>query len=134
MGTIGRMFIDAFNRRDVEGMVELSSPDVVFCPTLLVGARREYHGHSGLRRWCADLAAADASHQVRVREVRELAELRFVVLTEVLLDGELVSPSAMIADLDDRRLIAQARSYLSDEQTLIHLGLVSPDSAVRSCS
>lgn len=128
------MFIDAFNRRDADGVIELSAPDVAFYPTALVGRLREYHGHEGLREWMAELADAQARHRVRVREVRRLGERRFVVLTEVLLDCELVSPSAMIAELDERGLIAQARSYLSDEQTLIHLGLVQSEPVVRSHS
>lgn len=132
METIGRMFIDAFNRRDAQGLVELSAPDVLFYPTVLVGARRGYHGHDGLRRWVRDLARAGAGHRVRVRAVRELGEQRFVVLSEVLLDGEPVSPSAMIADLNEQGLITQARSYLSDEQTLARLGLVSCEQAVGS--
>jgi len=127
------MFIDAFNRRDVDGLIELSAPEVAFYPTALVGALREYHGHEGLREWVADLAEVEAGHQVRVREVRRLDGRRFVVLSEVLLDGELVSSSAMIAELDEQGLIAQARSYLSDEQTLIHLGLLPSEAIARSC-
>lgn len=131
MEALGHRFIDAFNRRDVDGMIELSDPDIAFYPTVLVGARREYRGHDGLRRWVSELESAGANHLVRVRELRELDERRFVLLSEVLLGDELVSPSAMLAHLSERGLIVEARSYLSDEQTLVHLGLVPESFSAR---
>lgn len=55
MDEIGRDFTDAFNRRDADGLVALADPAIEFCPTELVGSRRAYHGHEGLRQWVADL-------------------------------------------------------------------------------
>jgi SnoaL-like domain len=52
---IGRQFVDAFNRRVVEDMVALCHPEVEFHPTALVGERRRYDGHEGLRRWFSEL-------------------------------------------------------------------------------
>jgi hypothetical protein len=43
----------------------------------------------------------------------------------VLLEGELLSPSAMIAKLEDG-LIVNAKAYLSDESTLIRVGVLPP--------
>src|SRR5215207_3387831 len=111
---LARRFIDGFNRRDAEALVALSHPRIEFLPTILVGQRAVYHGHEGLRRWVEDLNASGAAHEVRVRNVRVLAPDRFAVLTEVLLDGELLSPSAMLASLEDG-LIVRAKAYLSDE-------------------
>jgi len=85
---LGRRFIEGFNRRDADALVALVHPELEFLPTVLVGQRAVYHGHDGLRRWVADLVASDAAHKVRVREVRELGPDRFVVLTEVLIGGE----------------------------------------------
>jgi hypothetical protein len=63
-------------------------------------------------------------HQARVREVRAFDESRFAVISEVLLEGEPVTPSAMVARLSDAGTIIDARAYLSDEQLLERLGLV----------
>jgi hypothetical protein len=63
--------------------------------------------------------------KVRVRAVRRLSSERFAMLTEVLVEGEVTSPSAMIAALRDG-LIAHAKAYLSDEQTLIRVGVLPP--------
>jgi hypothetical protein len=129
MQAIGQRFIDAFNRRDADALVALADPEIEFHPTSLVGARRTYHGHEGLRSWMAQLCASQAEHQVRVREVRALDESRFVILTEVLLDGELISPSAMLARLDGEGRIVEAQAYLTDEQLLRQVGVVPDQSA-----
>jgi hypothetical protein len=127
MEAIAGQFIDAFNRRDVDALLALCDRDIEFHPTVLVGARRIYRGHAGMRRWVADLQKAQIQHQVRVRRVRALGERRFMVLSEVLLDGERVTPSALLAQLTADGLIAQAHAYLSDEQTLGQVGLMTPD-------
>jgi hypothetical protein len=122
---LARRFIDGFNRRDADALVALSHPRIEFLPTILVGQRAVYHGHEGLRRWVEDLNASGAAHEVRVRKVRVLAPDRFAVLTEVLLDDELLSPSAMVASLEDG-LIVRAKAYLSDERTLVRVGVLPP--------
>jgi hypothetical protein len=132
MQSIGHRFIDAFNRRDAEGLVELCDPQVDFRPTALVGDRLVYRGHDGLRRWVSELDQALVQHQVRVREVREIDPDRLLVVSEVRVDGELLSPSAMVATIDEDGMIVQARAYLSDEQLLIDLGLVGNPAVDRS--
>lgn len=122
--TIGHCFVDAFNRRDADALVALADPEIEFSPTSLVGARHTYHGHDGLRRWVRELKQALIEHQVRVREVRVLDDIRFVVLSEVLLEGDTVSPSAMLARVSADGLIVEAHAYLTDEQLLVKLGLV----------
>lgn len=122
---LGRRFIEGFNRRDADALVALVHPELEFLPTVLVGARAVYRGHEGLRRWVADLVASDAAHKVRVRKVREIAPDRFVVLTEVLIEDEVTAPSAMLATTRDG-LIVTAKAYLSDEQTLIRVGVLPP--------
>ena len=122
---LARRFIDGFNRRDGDALVELSHPRIEFLPTILVGQRAVYHGHDGLRRWVEDLRSSNAAHEVRLRSVLVLSADRFVALCEVLLDGELLSPSAMLASLEDG-LIVWAKAYLSDERTLVRVGVLPP--------
>jgi SnoaL-like domain len=123
---LGRAFIDAFNRRDAEGLVALCHPEIEFLPTVLVGERAVYEGHDGMRRWVAALLAGGAAHEVRVLKVRDLGAGRFAVLTETCIDGDVISPSAMVAELR-HGLIVHARAYLSDEQTLIRVGVLPPE-------
>jgi ketosteroid isomerase-like protein len=120
---IGEEFIGAFNLRDAAGLLALAHEDIEFHPTMLVGSKRVYKGHDGLRSWLADLLDSDAKHQVRVREIRALDDERLIVLSEVLLDGETISPSAMIATVREGKIV-NARAYLSDEATLAELDLL----------
>lgn len=126
--TVARQFVDAFNRRDVEGMVALSDPEIAFHPSALVGERRHYHGHEGLGRWVADLDSAQFGYRVEVKEVRA-TERGFLALSEIMLANELVSPAAMLARLNDDGLIVEARSFLTDEETLKQVGWV-PDGPI----
>ena len=123
---IGLRFIEAFNRRDAEALVALADPRIEFHPTSLAGAERVYRGHDGIRRWVRDLGRSEIQHQVRVREVRELEENRVFVISEVLIDGEVISPSAMLARLTEEGKMIEARAYLTDEQMLKKIGRV-PD-------
>lgn len=61
-----------------------------------------------------------------MHEVRTLDESRFLLLSEVVLDGEPISSSAMLAHVDERGAIVKAHAYLTDEQMLAQLGAI-PD-------
>lgn len=128
---IARRFVDAFNQRDADGLVALSDPAIEFHPTSLVGKRQRYDGHEGLRRWVAELEASRLKHKVRVREVRP-REDGFVLLSEVLLDGKLITPSAMVARLSDQHVIVEARAFLTDAELLTHLGVMPDDFSSRA--
>lgn len=124
---IARRFVDAFNRRDAEGLVALSDPAIEFHPTALVGKRRRYDGHDGLRRWVAELGRSGIEHQARVREVRPRQD-GFVLLSEVLLDGTVITPGAMVAHLNERHAIVEARAFLTDAELLAYIGVIPDDS------
>lgn len=122
MSRIAYRFIDAFNRRDADDLVVLVDPEFEWRPSLLVGRRRTYHGHDGLRRWLEDLAGATVHHQARVREVEVLDDERFLVHSEVLVDGVVMTPSSMIAKVGGDGKLTEARAYLSDEPMLRRTG------------
>jgi len=115
MQALTGQFVDAFNSRDADGVVELSDPEITFYPTVLVGAIREYRGHDGMRRWLRDLAKINSKHQLRLREVRVLDDKHFIVRSDVLVDGKVVGDSAMMARLTPAGKIAEAHTYLLDD-------------------
>jgi phage terminase large subunit-like protein len=124
MGTLAQKFVDAFNRRDANDLVALVHPAFEWRPSVLVGGRRSYHGHAGLRQWVADLGRAAIHHQARVREVEALDETRFLIISEVLVDGESMTPSAMLGRLGEDGKLVEARAYLTDEPMLRRTGIV----------
>ena len=119
-------FVDAFNRRDADAFVALMDPEVAFHPTVLVGDRGVYGGHDGVRRWFAELNASTLGHRVRIRDLHVLDDGSFLLLTEVMLGEQVVTPSAMAARLSAAGLIVEAHAYLSDEQMLEHIGITLP--------
>jgi len=116
-------FVEAFNDRDADALVALAHPRIVFRPTTLVGQRRTYHGHEGLRRWVAEIDANGTDFQVHIREIRPLRPSGFLVLSKLRVGEELITDAAMIATVQQDKII-EAHAYLSDEQMLAHLGLV----------
>lgn len=70
--SLGRGFVDAFNGRDVQALVAVSHEQIALRPSTLVGSRRTYRGHDGLRQWIADLDTANVEFKVRAREIRPL--------------------------------------------------------------
>lgn len=118
-------FVEAFNDRDADELVALAHRRIVFRPTALVGRRRTYHGHVGLRRWVAELEAMPVEFRLHVREIRPQRPSGFLVLSTLHVGEDLITDSAMIAALHEGRII-EAHSYLSDEAMLVRLGLI-PD-------
>ena len=122
---LGRRFVDAANRRDVDALVALCHPELELLPTMIVSQRAVYHGHDGLRRWVADVVEAEVAYEARILRVREFGGDQFAVLAEVCLGDEVITRSALIARVRND-LIVRAKGYLSDEQTLIRVGVLPP--------
>jgi SnoaL-like domain len=122
--TIGLAFVDAFNRRDADDLVAVCDPAIEWQPTVLVGSRRVYTGHLGLRRWIEDLASSAVQHHLKVSAVRILDGGRFAVFSEVATGDDATTSAAMLARLGESGLIVEAHSYLTDEKLLGQLGLL----------
>jgi hypothetical protein len=123
---IARCFVDGFNRRDAESLVALSDPSIAFFPTAVVGTGERYDGHDGLRRWVADLEESGIGHQGRLREVRPLED-GFVLFSDVMLDGNLITPAALVVRLSECHSIVEARGLLTDSELLTRIGVVADD-------
>jgi SnoaL-like domain len=119
---IARRFVEGFNRRDAESLVALSDPSIEFHPTPLLGKGQLYRGHDGLRRWIADLEASGIGHEGRLREVRSLED-GFVLFSDVVLDGKLICPAALVVRLNERHEIVDARGLLTDSELLSRVGV-----------
>jgi ketosteroid isomerase-like protein len=53
-----RRIYEAFNARDVDGLVALSDPSVAVQSVFAAVSGTVYHGHDGVRRWQGDLEEA----------------------------------------------------------------------------
>jgi ketosteroid isomerase-like protein len=65
---------DAWNRRHLDGFLELTHEDVVV-ESRLAAMECGYRGHEGTRRWWADLHDVIPDHTVEVEELRDLGDI-----------------------------------------------------------
>jgi ketosteroid isomerase-like protein len=123
---IVRQWAGAFNRRDVDALVALADPEIEFHPSILVGARRTYVGHDGLRRWVEDVKATHIEHTVEISRARRSSSGDVVLTGKLFAGGKPVGPFSMRFRLRGGRVI-DAASYLSEESVLIALGHIDAD-------
>lgn len=123
MRRVGLAFVAGINSRDPAALARIFSPDAVFRPRVLSMSKASYRGHEGLEDFFTDLRARDRGQQVRTREIRLISPAEFVILANVVVGGEHVSPAAIIIQLD-RGQIVKANGFLSDEDTMISVGLL----------
>lgn len=70
VAVIKRVF-EAFSERDVESMIELTDPDVLFEPApTFARPHRSYVGHSGMRQYFADVSDTWDRLEVNIQEFR----------------------------------------------------------------
>jgi hypothetical protein len=122
--TLVRRWAEAFNDRDADTLVELADPEVDWYP-LQISARGHFTGPEGLRRWISELTSADPGHRIRTDSVRTLSDDRVLLVGEICLDDDPVSPYTLLLVARAGKVLT-ARSYLSSEDTLERLGLIDP--------
>jgi ketosteroid isomerase-like protein len=116
-----RRWAQAFNDRDLDTMLEMAAADIDMLPMQFAVSGR-YSGHEGLRRWRADLDSWDPGHRVELGHARDFGDGRVVLFGTVILDGEPLSPYALMVRIENGK-IAAMRSYLNDEETLERMGV-----------
>ncbi len=123
MQHLGDAVVAAINDRDPEALAAIVSPQAEFRPRVLSVSRTSYRGHEGLRDYFRDLRARDRGQRLQVREMRVTGPAEFVILGDLVADDELLSPAALVLQLQDG-LVFRASGYLSDEDTMISVGLI----------
>jgi ketosteroid isomerase-like protein len=75
---------EAVNRRDLQGFLDVSSPDVDFRPALESGVEGEaavYVGHEGLRRWWRQNFEDWAEFTTEIHDIRTVGDHILVSIT-----------------------------------------------------
>jgi uncharacterized protein len=120
---------DAYNRRDVEGLLATLDPEVEWHPLLQVllgGTATVYRGHEGVRELLRDFDEAFAELQADLSEVRDLGE-RVLAIGHLRGRGkesgvETESEIVWLAELKNGKAI-RVREYLDSEEALEAAGL-----------
>jgi ketosteroid isomerase-like protein len=122
-----RRWNEAFNTRDVEGLIALCESQVEFHSTFAaVGGMTIYHGHDGLRRWYRELE--DVWGEVRL-EAEAYFDLGEHTLVFYVIHGrgrqsgaDVVMPAAAVVRSRDG-LFVYIKGYARREDALSDLGV-----------
>jgi ketosteroid isomerase-like protein len=124
-----RRWLDAYNRRDVEAMIEGLDPEVEYhpaLPMLLGGVATVYRGHEGVRSLFGEIYDSFDEIHTEYSEVRDLGD-RVVAIGRIRMRGrgsgaETESPAGSIVDFKDGKGI-RIRTFLDPQEALEAAGL-----------
>lgn len=109
-----RRWFDAFNSRDLEGMLVCMHPHVDFHPLRLHGLSGTYHGHRGIGEWFAALQKMEHRHRVELAQASAVGSGR-VIASGTLTAVDPAGPASFWAlERFEAGLIVAARHHLSD--------------------
>ena len=125
-----KRFLDAYNRRDVEGMLADLDPGVEWHPALpeaLMGrGPAVYRGHGGVRSMFADLYGAFAELHVELSEIRDLGDQVLAVGSFRTVGRgsgvEIESPLGVVSDMKDGRA-TRVVTFLDPREALEAAGI-----------
>jgi ketosteroid isomerase-like protein len=126
--------LDAYNRRDLDALMETLDPDVEWHPVLAVllgGEQAVFHGHQGVRESIREEDDALAMYQVEISEIRDLGN-RVLAIGHARIRGkesgvQVESPFFVLVESKgtkgkDARAI-EMRTYLDPKEALEAAGL-----------
>jgi uncharacterized protein len=118
---------EAFNHRDLEGLVTLFDPDATWIPSASAwGAGQVYHGHDGIARLFEELERDWQEFQSIPEEFREVGDfiltLGYVQATPKEGGHEIRSPTAWIWEMRDGKAL-RLQAYTDPGRALEALGV-----------
>jgi hypothetical protein len=112
--TLVSQWIESFNERNLDGLLECMSGEVRFYPLRLAGLDPYYLGHDGVREWFARMAELGYRHQIAVHSLRAEPGGEVVAVGELRLDdGSDVSRFWARDQVADGKIVV-AHRYLTD--------------------
>jgi len=122
--TVVLRWAQAFNARDLDGMLACVDERVDFHPLRLRGVASRYRGRDGVREWFGRLRQGRHEHRIAVCEVRDLGAGKVFASGSLRLGDEAdVGPVCLLQQLE-AGMIVSAHEYLSDPDTIERLGLI----------
>lgn len=109
-----RRWFDAFNSRNLKGMLACMDAQVDFRPLRLNGIDVAYKGHGGVRDWFADLARMEHYHRIELSKVQASSRGEVIAAGTLSAAGPGGSSSFWAVDQFKGGLIVTARHLLSD--------------------
>jgi ketosteroid isomerase-like protein len=117
-------WVDAFNQRDLDGMLGRLDADVDFRPLRLNGLRGSYRGHDGVREWFAHLERLCDKHCIVLSYAWAGAEGRVFAVGSLSLAGEPDVRSVWALHRIYGQRITAVYQYVSDADGIEPVGLI----------
>jgi ketosteroid isomerase-like protein len=116
-----RKGLEAFNRRDVAGIMETCDPDAEFVPLRAILEGVTYKGEEGLRKFFADVNEEWSELSIEAPEFREVGDC-VIVLGRFKARGrasgvEVDSPAAWVCDMRAGKLV-RLRAYTDQQEAV----------------
>lgn len=109
-----RRWFDAFNARDLEGMLACMHPYVDFHPLRLHGLESSYRGHAGVREWFGEVERMAHDHRIELTGVHATADGKLVA-AGTLRTADPTGPASFWAlERFEGGMIVDAQHFLSD--------------------
>jgi len=122
---IVRAGIDAYNRRDLDALLEHAAPDFVFDMSRSVGPQRGMYSLDQLRSWVGDMWATFEIHQLKAHEFIEVGEHVVVPITAHARGREGIEATADTASVYTLRdgAVTRISMYQSRREAIEAVGL-----------
>lgn len=80
--------LDALNRGDLNGFLDLTDPEVEFNSLIAEADTGTFHGHEGIREWWETVQESLGGLSFSPEEMREIPDLDDVILVKLRVAGE----------------------------------------------
>ena len=117
-------WVDAFNARDLDGMLACFTEDVDFHPLRLNGCDASYSGHDGVREWWLLVNRGRLEHRIVISDTRVIDDGRMLANGSLTLGGEVDIGRFCALHSFEGGLIVMAHHYLSDPDMIERVGLL----------
>jgi ketosteroid isomerase-like protein len=121
-------WIDAWNWRQTDELVELAHPDIELHPLRLRGLSPVYNGHDGLRAWMETITRESHDHRISADTVKRIGDGRVLAIGTVSIGGHTTSPFSGVYELEDGKLLLMAH-YFTPVSVLESIGVLEPGTA-----
>lgn len=117
-------WFDAFNLRDLDGMLDRFAEEIEFRPLRFPGVEPSYVGHAGIREWFAAVTEGGHVHRIEAESFSRTEDGRLLVAGKVSLASVGgIAPFSGLYEFEDGR-IRKAIHYFTPVAVLDRLGLV----------
>lgn len=123
-----RRWIEAWNERATEALVELAHPEIVLKPLRLRGLADSYEGHDGVREWMARITREGHDHRITASPTRILAPGRALAVGTVRVGAQITSPFTGIYEQRDGLMVFMSH-YFTPASVLENIGVLEPETA-----